>query len=699
MWDKKKTNTKSLLLDYISNPFLLALPLAIFIILLLPDVFDKYEVHLVKSTRADKPRSVEEYHDLNGDGYSERVIAFPSTIGLPSVKVLDNNGGLIGQWNFTGKYANRGRRFFCCDLDKDGNDEVYIFTLDHDSLFMNAIEPFPFKEYVFRRKLISKIGTFDGKTDLSIGKFHTYDFNDDQYNDLLFTVNGGFSKQPRSLFIYDAKNDSLTQSKPMGAVFRNIIITDLNKDDQPEIFCATNTRGNIHDSLGIPFNDYSSWLFAFDKHLEFLFPPIEFNAYPSGISIAKSKDKIAVLFSNNSNSDLPSFKGFIDLEGKIANKQKLQGQFQSYSFFINPPNIQYQGKPGLLLRTTPQGTLIVDEELDVVNAVKLKNMSYLFLKTDLDSDGKQEYLFKDMEQSLVILREEFTDPVVIDINQGVFPATSPIVTVKENGIAQRELFIKLGDQVLFYTYGFNRLFYLKFPVWSGIYLVVSLLILFIRFLQKRQLRQKMEIENRLNELQLKTIKSQMDPHFMFNALNNISTNIKFGDSELAYEYTIKFSALLRNLFIKADELSVALISEIGFTRDYLELVQLKFGEQFSYIIEVDDDVNKSKPIPRMLIQLFAENAVKHGLSPNSGSGTIGIKVSNKDGNVHIFVEDDGIGRKAAATKTKGDGRGLIIIKEMISLYLKITGRQISYLYVDLTDGQGNPSGTRAEIVL
>ncbi len=303
-----KKFTKGQWFDILVSPYLMAFPLAVFAIILLPDMFQKYVVKQTFSGGSNKPNSVEEYHDLDGDGYSEFIVAYANMIGSPAVQVRHNNGILVDQWNFSGKFPASGLRFYCADLNNDSIKEIYVFTYRRDTLFLNAFDPLNGGHFLFKNRYIAKFGTFDGKSDGLVRKVKQIDLNGDGVNELLMVLHGGFSKQPRGLFAYDAVHDTLFRTPVMGAGINDLICTDINKDGKPEIYCSTNTIGNIPDSLGIPYNDYSSWFLGFDEKLHFLFKPVEFNAYTSSCRITNlqsgGKTRIAALFRNNGNPPL-----------------------------------------------------------------------------------------------------------------------------------------------------------------------------------------------------------------------------------------------------------------------------------------------------------------------------------------------------------------------------------------------------------
>ncbi len=698
-----KKITKTTWLDILASPFFLAFPIAVVIILFLPDMFQKYIVTQTFSGKCDKPNSVEEYHDLDHDGYSERVIAFPNELGHAAIKILRNDGSTIDQWNFTGRYVSTYNRFHCADLDNDSLLEIYVFTVHNDTLYLHAFDFLHTDGFIFKNKPVSVIDKHKGLVDVSIGVTRAVDLTGDGFNELVFILNAGYSKQPRGVFAYNAHSDSIFRTPQMGTKLNSLICMDIDDDNIPEIFCGSSTSGNIPDSDSIPYSDYSSWLLGFDEKLRFLFPPVEFDAYQSGFKLGeiRSGNKnlvVAFFYNKNKSQEPPSMIALYEKNGKIL-RRKL---FTWDSLNSKKPSFvtttDYKGQSVIVMSYDNKTVVLLDTLLNPFKTIEGFNLLRLRFRKDLDLDGTDEFVFITDEYPVLITRAGFENPIGINVEKDHFSTIPFCVSVKQNGDNLPELFIKSENNAYFYTYRFNKLYYLKYPIWLGIYLVILSIILLIRYLQRIQLQHKMEIENRINALQLKTIKSQMDPHFMFNALNSISTSILYGQNKTAHRFLLKFSTLLRSMFDKAGELTASLGEQLKFVENYLQLEMLRFKDKLSYEIDVSPAVNLNIRLPRMFIQLFVENAIKHGLRHKKDNGHIQIKITQDNNKIHIIIEDDGIGRQAAGQhKDDSHGKGLAIINEMIRLFEKVKGIRITYRYEDLSDKTDRPAGTRVVV--
>jgi len=234
--------------------------------------------------------------------------------------------------------------------------------------------------------------------------------------------------------------------------------------------------------------------------------------------------------------------------------------------------------------------------------------------------------------------------------------------------------------------------------WFYIILVILAFLLILRiFLDQKRKSQK---EKELMELQLKTIKSQIDPHFAFNALNTVASFIYEGEPDATYDYFTRFAYMIRTILNDNEKISRSLQEEIDFVKNYLELQKIRFKDKFEYSVCIDQAIPRDMQVPKMIIHSYAENAIKHGLMHRVKDGKLTIEVERRDSCIIISVEDNGIGRgKAAELSTNSTGLGLKMMNRIIGLYRKLFQTEISQRIEDLADGEGNPAGTRVVLTI
>jgi len=227
--------------------------------------------------------------------------------------------------------------------------------------------------------------------------------------------------------------------------------------------------------------------------------------------------------------------------------------------------------------------------------------------------------------------------------------------------------------------------------------ILLLLIAYLLFQQSRvRSRQK------ALELEQKLLRSQMNPHFIFNSLIAIQSYIYNKDALQAGDYLAKFAELVRHTLISSRTELISLQKEIEMMNVYLDLQKLRFENHFEYELQVDDQLDVDELyIPPMFAQPFIENAIEHGLRHRKAGGTVIIRYLEHEKNVlRIIITDDGIGREASAKLGEKSGHrsmGIAITEERLSVLSKKYGRKFTLHTRDLTDDMGINAGFEVRI--
>lgn len=225
-----------------------------------------------------------------------------------------------------------------------------------------------------------------------------------------------------------------------------------------------------------------------------------------------------------------------------------------------------------------------------------------------------------------------------------------------------------------------------------------LILLFAALLIIRSNREKRKANSML---ELKSLRAQMNPHFIFNSLNSVNSFISKNDDRSANKYLSQFSRLMRMVLENSKYDFVSLESEIEILKLYLELEHLRFQDKFDYEFHIGNDINKEEiEIPPMLIQPFIENSVWHGLRYLENKGKLEVSVQKQDGKLFWIIEDNGIGRKKSAElKTKnqqtGKSTGMKNIDERLRILNKMNNTKMAVNVIDLSNE--NKTGTRVEV--
>lgn len=176
-------------------------------------------------------------------------------------------------------------------------------------------------------------------------------------------------------------------------------------------------------------------------------------------------------------------------------------------------------------------------------------------------------------------------------------------------------------------------------------------------------RQAYEVTN----LQLSNIKSQLNPHFIFNVMNHVGASIVKNEREDAYDYFVKLSQLIRENLKESEKPVKTLETELAFIQKYLGLQKYRFGERLQFITKIDEAIDKQMLVPRMCLQILVENAVKHGLESLRKVGELTIFGKKEEAGIVLGVADNGKGFSKKIS-SEGNGKGLESLIKILKIY-------------------------------
>lgn len=323
------------------------------------------------------------------------------------------------------------------------------------------------------------------------------------------------------------------------------------------------------------------------------------------------------------------------------------------------------------------------------------HVSFDYQGISLSNGSKVRYRYK-----LEGLEEAWSDPT--RKNYTTYTNLEPgnyafkVQAVNENGIWTPK------------TVAFN--FSILAPFWekswfyalSILFLVITAYMLVRFYLQK--IRQEATIQQRILDLKQTALNAQINPHFIFNALNSVQNFIAKNDKKEANLYLSKFGKLIRQILENSRRSLVPLKNELEALQLYLELESARFQKQFIYRIQIDKNVDSIQwQIPPMIIQPFVENAIWHGLMHKKGMREVEICFKPIKTDLLCIIKDNGIGRaKASALKNanslQSKSLGISITKERLDLFNRSKGQQYQIKIIDLKK-DGKAAGTKVKIRL
>ena len=218
-------------------------------------------------------------------------------------------------------------------------------------------------------------------------------------------------------------------------------------------------------------------------------------------------------------------------------------------------------------------------------------------------------------------------------------------------------------------------------------------------------RNKLHFQMKVSETEMTALRAQMNPHFIFNALNSIHTYILDNNNKIASSYLLKFSALTRIILENSQHQFVHLADELRAMELYLSLEELRLGDRLDYEITTESDIDKENTlVPPLMLQPFIENAILHGLQSKESGGIIKINIRKDREMIRCTITDNGVG----FTKT-GEEKVRSHLNKKESLGMKLTEQRIAIInrmkktnaYVEITNlaDTGESSGVKVELVL
>lgn len=473
-------------------------------------------------------------------------------------------------------------------------------------------------------------------------------------------------------------------------------ITDIEHDNEGKIWCTTST-GNLFkldlgDSLYITrkFNEQNSIIVG-DSYKW-----LKFNKPYLYVGTNKGLNKIPIE----------------QLEKERIDSIAFFNQFNGYNF-ISAESPVTDSEGNIYVHTATKIIKIKNES----PAQPILNLDF----QDINIDG-QNYLFEEfnsitLKSSSGNIRIKFSVlkmPTTKNIeyrykvNEGVWEAGNSILlpSLKPGDYS---IICEASDIETSIHYQKTISFKIGQPLWSSFWfillviLVISVIVfLFLKvYFTKKKLQQeeRNRINNELNDLRIKSLQSQMNPHFIFNSLNSIQNFILSDKTKEAIIYLGSLGKLIRGNLDNVSEEFITLYEEIEFLKNYINIEKLRFKRKLK--VELNNNITDlNLLITPMLIQPLIENAIKHGITPKESGGKIIVDLNLNENLIIVTVQDDGVGRNIKNNNsTFHNSKGLDLIKKRIDLLnSKHQTTCNSMDFIDL-EKEGNPSGTKVILTL
>ncbi len=637
--------------------------------------------------------------DIDSDGNSERIYLYTANeSNRLTIMVYDNKGMIIDAIGFINHDWTNSLVPAIMDINGDNLQEILFVTLKNDSVVLNGLT------LINSSKIIDNLllGIVENPVPQMAcnSRIQAFgDYNNDGQKELYFTFDAGFGLNPRGLYRLDVDSLKLYHSPESYISWLFIIFKDINRDGIPEILPGNYAPMNVH--FETEYSDNNAWITAFDLELSYLFPPI---AMPRGhgtveVTPATFSDTLFfALFTNNSVETDSSLILIIDYKGNVLREQ---------SFFRDDPAMYFQtifiedNKNYLYINNI--GRFELTAELEGLPQKRIKKQrNYKPFNTlrnwqlDADDDGIEDRIFYDITTSSLEItngKNKALSAIQLPFERLWVNSVYPYL---ENGRADR-IMVATNSGYFFLSYSRNPYYWSKYLIWIAIFFSVYIIIFLIQYFQRRRLEAKWETEKQLTELQFNTIRNQLTPHFIFNALNSVGYLIENGQKEEAYDYLSINARLIRKVLEDAELTKRSLEEEIKFVQDYLAIQEFRFKDRFCTVFSIDEDLNLNLEVPKMVLYTYVENSVKHGFKNTYEGGLLEISVSIIPKGVVFTVRDNGNFSKDDDHQEKNIGKGMGIMEAYYRLFEKQHNCKIHTTFFKLNETSKYMQGTEVNV--
>lgn len=237
-----------------------------------------------------------------------------------------------------------------------------------------------------------------------------------------------------------------------------------------------------------------------------------------------------------------------------------------------------------------------------------------------------------------------------------------------------------------------------------LFLIIAISVVSNKSIQSKKKQSESELKQRITEMQMQSLRAQMNPHFIFNCLNSIENFIMKNDKKAASEYLNKFSELIRIMLDSSRVNFASFTKNMEGIKLYVELEQLRFDNKFTFKSNIAPELlNGDYRVPHLLIQPYVENAILHGLSQSERKGLeLFLSATLEDDYIIYIIEDNGIGRERAAAyrnqnKPNHKSVGIELSRDRINIFNQQQNGDGGVVITDLYDENNEPRGTRVHV--
>ena len=256
-----------------------------------------------------------------------------------------------------------------------------------------------------------------------------------------------------------------------------------------------------------------------------------------------------------------------------------------------------------------------------------------------------------------------------------------------------------SSNILAYDIYVNVPFYLKWWFISLIIAVALVVFYFFLVLEAKLLKERKDRNLQVSNLEAKAYRAQMNPHFIFNALNGMQSAMILGGETEFNKYITSFSKLLRNTIEMSSVDKISIADEVAYITNYVALQGHRLEQKIDLEFNIDSKIDQNDVfLPCMMLQPIVENSIVHGIIPKKGKGKITIDLVTENEMLKVCVTDNGIGRKAAEKQkdkyAKHKSFATQIMRDRIDIINYYNDKKLKFSIEDLYHNDGSAAGTK-----
>jgi len=646
-------------------PYFLGAVLGVLLVRLLPLNFSRYELDILQEQHTLEQADYN-FADMDGDGNQDIIICGgEKTVQnvSPSNKNSCRSFGIrtdfsqypINQYNVP-RLLETAIRVNVSDYNQNGRDELLVVSVRHDSLLLYVFEDFR-NTLIIKEIFLDTALPIEGHFEVDVPFWWQHDYNMDGYDEVVLSINNSFPVYPRRVVKVDIWQEQVERSPAT-----KFTLNPLNgrQHYHPEAMGGFNPIfGNLPD-LDLPHPDTAGYAFLLDRHLQFRFPPIPVTGYPGEVRNMYWQGQLITAYQSYSRENQISLERRNPHNGQLLHRVYKRGSH---------PHL-FDGGPTLIVANN-QIVYWFNEQLKVQDSVLIPNSRFKRVQTDLNGDQHYEHILYDINRrEAVIYDEKWLNPVFFDVGEDA----NFEVLLRKMTDGPNQMVIHTSNKLQYAVYHKNGWYPWQWAAKAAI-MLLSILFTWLIFRSfRKNLERRFEQERKLNRLQLLSLKNQMDPHFTLNALDSIDYMYQNHEVTQASQYLSKLTRLIHQTVLQSAEPQITLYEELDFCRNYCQLEQMR-QKDFEYHFDIaETELLFEQKIPRQLIFLHVENAIKHGLRPLNGSKKLELQLKQKEYQLQLSIKDNG--RGMGQRRSKGTGKGLTLARELIKLHYQLHRKKI-----------------------